>query len=172
MSTMDGKNHSFQLMEPDTPETLMPDAGISLWWAVAGGSVLLGIIILWIVLKRRSVANHPLTLRNAAHAEAASSLSNLTVADVRGAAIQCSLILRRYLSVATGDPALFETHEEFISRNDALQNLSASARSSAESGFIRLAGLKYAPDLPPAEVVDIITESRALLETLHHGFTT
>jgi len=41
--------------------------------------------------------------------------------------VLASLILREYLSSAAGDPALFETHEEFISRHDALQSLTPDA---------------------------------------------
>ena len=84
--------------------------------------------------------------------------------------MQTSLILRKYLSLAADDPALFETQEEFIARNDALVSLTETARAACAAGFARLAAFKYAPevpDVPPAAVVD---NARELLETLHRGF--
>lgn len=81
-----------------------------------------------------------------------------------------SLILRKYLSAAANDPALFETHEEFISRHDSLQALKPEARAAAEAGFTRLASLKYAPEIQEDAPAQVIADSRALLETLHQGF--
>jgi hypothetical protein len=65
---------------------------------------------------------------------------------------------------------LFETHEEFVSRHDALLALTPEARAATETGFTRLAALKYAPEIPDAVPAEVVAESRALLETLHHGF--
>ena len=57
----------------------------------------------------------------AAFAEACAAMAAISTADVRDAAVLSSLILRKYLATAAGDPALFETHEEFVARHDALQ---------------------------------------------------
>jgi hypothetical protein len=48
--------------------------------------------------------------------------------------------------------------------------LSSEARTAAESGFTKLASLKYAPDLPSANPEGVVADSRNLLETLHRGF--
>ena len=72
--------------------------------------------------------------------------------------------------VRAGDPALFETHEEFVARHDALAALSADARHAAESGFSRLVALKYSPEIPQGDPKEVISDSRALLKTLHQGF--
>jgi hypothetical protein len=90
--------------------------------------------------------------------------------DVRNAAVLASLILRKYLSIAAGDPALYETHEEFVARHDALSALAAEARAATAEGFGRLAALKYAPEIPAAAEEEVIAQARTLLETLHHGF--
>jgi hypothetical protein len=169
---MNGKTNDLKLLEPPSPEWLLPDSGFSQWWIVAGVALLVLLAVLVIIWRRKSPAVTPLALRHAAHTEAVTAFSNISAADVREAAIQSSLILRRYLSAAAGDPALFETHEEFISRHDALLRLTEETRLAASTGFTRLATLKYAPEIRTAAAAEeVIRESRTLLETLHHGFT-
>ena len=87
------------------------------------------------------------------------------------AAVLASLTLRDYLATAADDPALFETHEEFIARHDSLAALTEKARAAAAAGFSRLAALKYAAE-PPASTASLVIESaRTLLDELHRGFT-
>jgi hypothetical protein len=161
-----------ELQDAASPEALLPDHGLWPWWA---GAVLLAVaiaVILFLVFrKRQSAAEDPRKIRENAFSEALGVLSGIKAEDPRDAAVQCSLILRKYLSVAAADPALYETHEEFIARRDALQSLSDAARTAAESGFSRLAALKNGPEIPGTPAADVIEESRALLETLHKGFT-
>lgn len=170
MNTMNGNTTGIEWMEPASPEALLPDSGLWPWLAAAAIAVLV-VSVVMIVLKKKkpSVTSHR-ALRNAAFAEAIAALAKTTTTDVRDAAVQSSLILRNYLSIATGDPALFETHEEFVARHDTLSALTTAARTAADDGFSRLAALKYAPGTPPAAPAEVIAESRALLETLHHGF--
>ena len=82
------------------------------------------VLAIFIFKKKRSAPFDPLAIRQAAHAEAVAALENITTGTARDAAIQSSLILRKYLSAAAGDPALFETHEETISRHEALTDFS------------------------------------------------
>lgn len=171
MNTMAGQTTGFELMEPASPEALMPDSG--LWfWLVLAAMVVLVVLVIMIYLRhgKSSVAADPERMRHAAFAEATAALANIRTADVRDAAVQSSLILRRYVLAVTGDPALYETHEEFVLRHDALQALAAEARAAAEAGFTRMAAMKYAPEMPAAVAEDVIAEARVLLETLHHGF--
>lgn len=167
---MNGKAHSFELMEPASPEALVPDHG--LWpWVVAAVCAVLVILALVFLLKKRKERLDPRAIRNAAFDEASTALAAIDSETPRDAAVRASLVLRRYLSSAARDPALFETHEEFIGRRDSLKELTADARTAAESGFTRLAALKYAPEIPAAVPQEVIGDSRALLETLHRGFT-
>lgn len=159
----------FRLMEPAAPELLVPDYGLWPWFVAAAVAIVIGIIVMVVVRKRKVEAN-PQLARNVAYAEASAALAAVTAENARNSAVQASLILRKYLSTAAGDPALFETHEEFISRHDALKPLKTEARAATERGFTRLAALKYAPEIPAANPTEVVTESRALLETLHHGF--
>lgn len=170
MNTMDGKNTGFEWMDPASPEALLPDSGWWPWLAAAAIAALVVIVMMLVLRKKPPSIASPHAIRKAAFDEAIAALAMASPIDVRDAALQSSLILRKYLATAAGDPALFETHEEFVARSDALQALTTTARAAAEAGFGRLAALKYAPEIPAAQPAEIITEARALLETLHQGF--
>lgn len=164
------ETHDFQLLEPASPEALVP--AHSLWpWFAAAVAIAILLIALWRLLRKRKPAAAGLAARRkAAFHKAKAALANPGPATCREAATVTSLVLREYLSAAAEDPALFETHEEFISRHDSLQALTPQARAAAEAGFTRLAALKYAPGTPEADPAQITAEARTLLETLHHGF--
>lgn len=169
---MNEKTTGLELKPPPAPEALLPDHGLWPWWAAAILLAAAIALVLYLVFrKRKPAAADARKVREDAFREAIGSLSGIRTDDPRDAAVQSSLVVRKYLSVAAGDPALFETHEEFIARQDALQALNETARAAAEKGFTRLAALKYGPEIPGTPAADVIMESRALLETLHHGFT-
>lgn len=169
---MKEKSGNFELLEPSSPEALVPDSWVEPWMIAV--AFILVIVVLGISLfrKKRQPALDPLTIRQAAYTEATAALAGIQGGQARETAIQSSLILRKFLSVATGDPALFETHEETISRHEAFKAFSEDARQATAQGFTRLASLKYAAELPDVPATEVIAESRALLETLHHGFQT
>lgn len=170
MTPMDGEPNNLELLEPPSPETLLP--GFSWWpWLVAAAvAVLLGIGVLVWLRNRKPAGGRPDRRREVARDEALAGLAAVATDDVREAAVLCSLLLRRYLSVVADDPALYETHEEFVARHDSLLALTAEARAQAEAGFSRLAARKYAPQPPAVAAAEVVAEARALLATLHHGF--
>jgi len=163
-------NVTFDLKEPATPEALLPrDYSQACWLAAAALALVL--CVAWLIRRqRRQRSKNPQSRRHLAYKEACVALDRIAAANARAAAVQTSLILRKYLSLATDDPALFETHEEFIARNDALQSLTETARAACAAGFARLAACKYAPVVPDLEAAAVIADARELLETLHHGF--
>ncbi len=168
---MNGKPSNFELLEPASPDALVPDPTVALWMILA--VVLLGFLIAGYFLFRNGkkyAVVAPGRFRDPFHQEAATALEKINALQSRDAAVQASLILRKYLSLAAHDPALYETHEEFVSRHDALSVLTDEAREASEAGFARLASLKYASELPDVSPHDVVNESRSLLETLHHGF--
>lgn len=157
-------------MEPASPEALIPRIGLWPWAVGAAVLLLVAILLTWWLRRRRRRTYDPMSVRIAAHQEALAGLNEINAEDAREAAIRCSLVLRRYLSLAANDPALFETHEEFVSRRDALKVLQPEARAAAAVGFEKLASLKYGPDSPMDAPATVIGDGRLLLETLHGGF--
>lgn len=163
---------NFELREPANPEGLLPrNDDALLAWLAMGALATLVILIAWRAWWRRHrVSSNQHARRNQALKDAASALGRIATSDARAAAVQTSLVLRRYLAIAANDPALFETHEEFIARSDALQALTESARAACAAGFATLAACKYAPVVPSMEAAAVIAGGRDLLETLHRGF--
>jgi hypothetical protein len=160
---------TLELRDAPPPDPLLPGIGLWPWWFAAALPFIA--LAAWLLVKRRKpAAVDPLKIREHARNEAVAALDAVKTSDPRDAAVQSSLILRRYLSLAVRDPALFETHEEFIARHDALAGLNENTRSAAADGFSRLAALKYAPVSPQADAATVLTDSRQLLDTLHHGF--
>lgn len=160
----------FELMEPPAADPLLPSFGVWVWFACAAMVLAaLGATLFFVARKRRARAADAPTLRESAYQDAVAALGGISGADGREAAVRCSLVLRDYLVKALSDPALFETHEEFIARHDALQGLAAPAREAAQRGFSLLAEAKYAPDPPARPPDELVGESRELLETLHRG---
>ena len=161
---------TLELQAGPSPEALLPDHGLWPWW-LAAALLVLAAAALIILIRRRRVAHDPGAVRIAAWRAALAALDEISSGDPREAAVQSSLILRKYLSAAAADPALFETHEEFLSRRDSLAALTPEVRQAAQAAFERLAALKYAPVPPAADAAAIIADARSLLESLHHGFT-
>ena len=166
---MNEKSGNFELLEPVSPESLVPDSLVEPWMIAAVALLAIALLVAVIFRKKKAASIDPLALRQAAHKEATAALNRIGAVSARDAAVQSSLILRRYLSVVAGDPALFETHEEFVSRHEALKNFSAEARAAASLGFTRLAAMKYSAETPAMARPQVIAESHELLEILHHG---
>ncbi|MEI6674921.1 MAG: hypothetical protein WCO57_07065 [Verrucomicrobiota bacterium] len=166
-----GEEHTtFELKEPASPEFMLPRDYSTAGWigAALAVLVLLGAWHLW--RTRRQRPSHPQALRNLAFKEAVKALDQINTPHARKAAVQASLILRKYLSRAANDPALFETHEEFISRHDALHTLTEAGRAGCAAGFAQLAALKYAPQDPDLAPPAVVSAARVLLDNLHRGF--
>ena len=166
---MNEKSGNFELLEPASPEALVPDSWLEPWMIVVAVFLMIALLLVVILKKKKVAPLDPLAVRQAAHAAAAAALDKIGAVPAREAAVHSSLILRRYLSVVAGDPALFETHEEYVSRHEALKDFSEDARSSAGLGFSRLAAMKYAAEIPDMATDEVIAGARKLLETLHHG---
>jgi len=166
------KNVTFELREPASPEALVPDSLVEPWMLWGAGLILVLFICFTILAFRRKTAAppNPQSLRQTAFNEAVAALAKIAAVPTREAAVRCSLILRKYLAAAATDPALFETHEETISRHEALKGFSPEARMTTQAGFSRLAALKYAPEIPDVPAANVVSESSALLKTLHQGF--
>ena len=170
MKTDSGTPTGTELIEPSSPEALLPDIGLWPWWLGTTILIITLVMLIYLIRRKPSAEKSAESIRNAAFEEALAALGQTPAEHPRQAAIQASLILRKYLSTAAGDPALFETHEEFISRHDSLQALSPEVRAVTTTEFAHLAAIKYSPDIPAVDPSGVIADSKSLLETLHRGF--
>lgn len=164
---------TFQLLEPSDPESLVPASPLEPWMGVVLALLVGGLILFAKSRKNRQPPPLPSDLRNRAYTDALATLQAISPdLPPRETAVATSLTLRNYLVIAAGDPSLFETHPETLSRHDAFASFSPEARSTALDGLARLAELKYANDSAPATTTAaLLTQASSLLETLHHGFT-
>lgn len=166
------KNTGFELREPVYPEGLVPDSPFEPWMIWGAVLLLLLVICMAVIAFRRKALTppNPASVRQTAFNEAVASLAKVAEVSTREAAVRSSLILRKYLSAAANEPALFETHEETISRHEALKDFSPETRMTTQAGFSRLAALKYAQEVPDIPAANVVSESSALLKALHQGF--
>ncbi|WP_035601666.1 hypothetical protein [Haloferula sp. BvORR071] len=160
---------AFVLREPVPAEPLLPDPGLPLWaWGLIG-LVAVGLIVGLILLLRRGKkpagVNMP-ALREAAYRRALTELEGKPGETIQEAATTVSIALRRYLATVSGDPALFETHEEFVARHESLASYPEDLRQSTAEGFSHLARLKYGREAS-GDPVALYTAARQLLERLH-----
>ena len=84
----------------------------------------------------------------------------------REAALRLSGAIRLYLSNVCHDPSLYETHEEYIARHQALDAYSQETRDQLSKLLTQLAALKY--DRPiDATVSQASEQSEAVIKQLH-----
>lgn len=157
---------TFELRPPASPDALLSPQGPPLWLLIGGGLLLIVLIALVVFWLRRKPVVDPSAIRREALRVADRALADAKPSGIREAATLASLVLRRYLATVAGDPALFETHEEFIARRDSLARLQDAARANAAEGFARLAALKYDRQPPTGDPAVVIDDARALLTTL------
>jgi hypothetical protein len=164
---MGEKVNSFELVETRDGIDLVPRWEPQAWWYFAAAGLVILIVLLALMLGRKKPVADPHREKREAYIEAKQNFGMAEGAGLREMAVQVSVILRRYLSRSMQEPALFETHEEFISRHDALKDLPEDVRQSVAVFFARLAEVKYAPQPPHGEPPQIHAGGLELLERIH-----
>lgn len=145
---------------PD-PEPLLPGIEVPLWfWVVLITGVCAAAAFLFFFLRRREQSAPS---DNSVFEEARESLGKLPASHagrpVSEIAVEASLIMRHYLALALQEPALYETHEEFIMRSDALANLPTGARNRLAPLLNQLAEAKYGPSFTDEQANSTIVNS-------------
>ena len=109
------------LMETQSPDAYFQAGFWDAWgiWIILA-SILLAVAIAVIVLIRRKGRIPAAPLSPSETAIRDISMLRNTHPSLRQAAVEFSLILRKYLVGETKDPALYETQQEFNRRADAL----------------------------------------------------
>lgn len=164
---MEEKVNSFDLVETRDAIEMVPRWEPQAWWYFAAAGLVIMIALLAVMLGRKKPAADPHREKREAYIEAKKDFGSTEGAGLRETAVAVSVILRRYLSRSMQEPALFETHEEFVSRHDALKDLPEDVRQSVAVFFSKLAEVKYAQDPPVSEPADIHSGGLQLLERIH-----
>lgn len=166
----------FQLQDiaPAEPYLLRPDLPWWAWLLIAHAVLLLAGLLAAIVYavrahraESRSLPHDRGRVVEAAYREARLAIDKSDDEETPAAlATRISAALRRYLATACGDPSLFETHEEFLARHEALSDLPGELRQDTAAHFTRLARVKYDKNRSD-DPAPLRAEALALLETLH-----
>lgn len=148
-------------------EPLLPSPGLPLWaWlAIAAAGVALLALVFFLRRAKREKTD-PSLVREQAYRTAIGELESPPARGMQEAATRVSVALRRYLAAVSGDPALFETHEEFVARHESLAGYPEDLRKSTAEGFSHLARLKYGREAAGDPIV-LFSAARQLLDRLH-----
>ena len=150
------------------PDPLLPGIQVPWWgWLILASLLFTSLWALFFLLSRRRFTSSPDThfddSRDALE-RLRSSVDGLSVAEI---ATGSSLVLRQYLVLTMREPALYETHEEFLLRSDALDKLPGGARERLAPFLSELASAKYGPSTAdPAAGHQLIDQSLAVLQGL------
>lgn len=161
-------NTKYQLAESHEAMDLVPTWELEWWWIALPVAALLLLALLGYFLLRKARLDDPGKTKREAFQQALSELAQLDVSLGKENVIAVSLIMRKYLAKAMNEPALFETHEEFIGRHDAIKDLNEDLKSEISGYFSRLAAIKYGPaDGERIDAADLKQSATNLLERIH-----
>ena len=165
---MDPSQEDIRFVETPATDNLMPTPVTWETWVIIAVVLLVLMLIAWFIWRsRRPTAATAEDLHKKAHDEAIAALAVCPTEKRTPAATECSLILRRYLAAVTGDPALFETHDEWVARHNAMESFGEDLKQQTQTLFTRLAEWKYSPEDHGDEPAAMVDQSRHLLEAFN-----
>lgn len=166
---MEESTQDLRLVEPPSADGLMPHPINWGAWCVIGVVILLLVVIAILIWRkaRQSPAANEENLQQKARADAMAALAGCPMINPNQTATECSLIVRRYLSELTGDPALYETHEQWVMRHDALEDFNDSLKEQIGELFAKLAALKYAPEHQGGSPAAMVENSRHVVDAAY-----
>lgn len=138
------------------------------WWAWLGIFIFMSLLALLIrtLLKFRST-KPKLPIKNLA--DALTELAELKTQDLSTTqqATEVSLLMRRFLMIHFEDPALYETHEEYLQRGEGLENLPQKSRQQLADYLTTLAEQKYGSQKTSILTADaLFDQTESLMRTL------
>ncbi len=159
---------TLELVESQEAMDLVPTWELEWWWIALPAAFLILLILLGYLLLKKSKVYDPKRAKREAFQQALSELTELNVSLGKENVILVSLVMRKYLAKSMHEPALYETHEEFIGRHDAIKDLDAELKSDISNYFSELALIKYGPvENQVYDVDDLKHRSVKLLERIH-----
>lgn len=153
-------------LEKDIPpsDIMVQNFWVPFAWGVGIALVLAAVAIVIVVLRlRRKPLPPPPSPLQVAFGELDKLAAELP--PLRECSLRLSMLLRRYLTGQVQDPALYETHEEFSRRMDALSAVPTSCRYEIRFLLERLADMKYAGsrESDPQKSRVLIEETRGVI---------
>lgn len=162
-------DETLQLRDLVPPDELVREPGWP-WpfWALLA-AVLIAIIVV-VIAYIRERKNLPGGGRRidygAAYRRAIEEIEDSSGLQNQEAATRISGAIRLYLATVCGDPSLFETHQEFLSRHEALQGFPEGVRTQVSTVLCQLAAMKYSqPEALAAN--DLGSRSKEVIDQLH-----
>ena len=160
-----------QLRDVVPAEPLLSHPGLPWWaWTASGVGValLVGLAVLLVVRHRRTAFSgaEPVD-REQAHREAVAAIEECVGLPRREAALRASGAIRLYLAKVCEDPSLYETHEEFLARHQALQRFPETTREQILMLLSRLAAEKYDQPGISAAPPDFPEQPLSVLRQIH-----
>lgn len=158
----------FELAESHDAMDLVPTWELEWWWIALPVVVLILLIVLVCFLLKKSKEQGPNQAKREAYHQAITELARLDASLGKENVIMVSLVMRKYLAKCMNEPALYETHEEFIGRHDAIKDLNDALKADIAGYFSELAAIKYGPNQDMVfHVEDLKHRSVKLLERIH-----
>lgn len=155
-------------LEQDIPATtfMVDTFWVPLAWGIGIALILAATALLLVIRRRRRkpvLLPCPQEIAYKALDELAEELPGL-----RECSLRLSMVLRTFLTGQVQDPALFETHEEFSRRMDALTGVPTACRYETRYLLERLAELKYAgtTEQDPQKARVLIEEARGVINNI------
>lgn len=155
---------------PD-PTPLLPGVAIPFWvWALLALGVLAIALLVTaaVVLRRKGRARASIEdVYRISRQQLEALRAKSTDSPLADIATQASFAIRYYLAACLEEPALYETHEEFALRPDALDRLPAGSREHLNPLLGKLAACKYGPSTTdPGRAVTLVDECTEVLQGL------
>jgi hypothetical protein len=158
----------FELAESHEAMDLVPNWQMEWWYIVLAVAILVILILLGYLFLKKSKIQDPNYVKRQAYQEALAGFGKLDASIGKENVIIVSLVLRQYLAKVMNEPALYETHEEFIGRHDAIKNLSEDLKIEITDHFSKLAAIKYGPDEGTVTDVEMLKQaSIIIIERIH-----
>ena len=158
----------FKLLESHEAMDLVPTWELEWWWIALPLLLLAILVVLGILIFKKKRCYDSSNLKREAFQQAMAELAKLDESLGKENVITVSLVLRKYLAKVMAEPALYETHEEFIGRHDAIKGFNEELKVAISEYFSKLASLKYGPDEGIVSDVELLKRGAAnLLERIH-----
>ncbi len=159
---------NFELAESNEAMDLVPTWELEWWWIALPAIGLILLVLLAILIFKKSRVHESANVKRELFQQALVELEQLDESLGKENVITVSLVLRKYLAKVMNEPALYETHEEFIGRHDAFKNLNTDLKVAISDYFSKLASLKYGPDEGVVSDVELLKRGAiSLLERIH-----